>query len=179
MEHSDLRKVRGLTVKYFAYGSNMCDAWLQNRVPSARALTTARLRSHVLRFHKRSDDGSAKCNVVKTARTEDNEVYGVIFEIDGSEKTLLDKAEGLGKGYVEEHVEVLAPSGGVSAYAYVAETAFIDESLKPYTWYKDLVISGAKGHGLPPDYIRRLEAVSAVEDQNPVRANKTRVILSR
>ena len=74
----------------------MCDAWLQSRVASARALTTARLPDHVLRFHKRSYDGSAKCNVVKTDRPED-EVYGVIFEIDRTEKGLLDKAEGLGK----------------------------------------------------------------------------------
>ncbi len=95
-----------------------------------------------------------------------------------AEKALLDKAEGLGKGYAEKQIDVLAPGGGVRAYAYVAETAFIDETLKPYSWYKDLVVSGATGHGLPPDYIRRLGAISAVEDQDPVRVDKARVILS-
>ncbi len=115
----------------------MCDAWLQSRVPTARAVTTARLPGHVLRFHKRSDDGSAKCNMVKTGRTED-EVYGVIFEIEGTEKALLDKAEGLCKGYVEGQArgacarrwtECVRVRGGDRVYKRIVETLCLVQGL--------------------------------------------------
>ena len=44
---------------YFAYGSNMLTARLHKRCPSARILGTAVAPGLVLRFWKRSKDGSA------------------------------------------------------------------------------------------------------------------------
>ena len=46
----------------FAYGSNMPSARLRGRCPSARAIGIAELRGHELRWHKRSKDGSGKCD---------------------------------------------------------------------------------------------------------------------
>ena len=48
----------------FAYGSNMPSARLRGRCPSARAIGIAELRGHELRWHKRSKDGSGKCDIV-------------------------------------------------------------------------------------------------------------------
>jgi hypothetical protein len=48
--------------EYFAYGSNMETARLRERMPSAKPLGVAKLSGHELRFHKRSKDGSGKCN---------------------------------------------------------------------------------------------------------------------
>ena len=45
-------------MRYFAYGSNMSIARLSERAPSAEVIGVARLRSHVLRFHKVGTDGS-------------------------------------------------------------------------------------------------------------------------
>src|SRR5438128_1900656 len=50
---------------YFAYGSNMLTQRLKARVPSASPKTVAVLFDHGLRFHKRSQDGSGKCDIVK------------------------------------------------------------------------------------------------------------------
>jgi hypothetical protein len=51
-------------MQYFAYGSNMSLRRLRTRVPSAVKLGNATLFGHQLKFHKRSQDGSAKCDAM-------------------------------------------------------------------------------------------------------------------
>jgi hypothetical protein len=46
-----------------------------------------------------------------------------------------------------------------------------DASLRPYHWYKALVIAGAREHGLPVSYRSRLELVVTVSDLKPARAD--------
>ena len=53
---------------------------------------------------------------------------------------------------------------------YVAASTHIDAKLVPYTWYKDMVVLGARYHRLPADYIAKIEAVVAVPDPRPDRA---------
>jgi hypothetical protein len=83
------------TILYFAYGSNMLSGRLRYRVPSCRFQTIAHLSEHRLRFHKRSNDGSPKCNAYFSGNPTDG-VYGVVCELLLSEKAELDRAEGLG-----------------------------------------------------------------------------------
>jgi len=128
----------------FAYGSNMFSARLRERCPSARAVGTAELSGHELRWHKVSKkDGSGKCDVV-ASETSDSSVLGVLYEIPVDEKSGLDRAEGLGAGYEENEVEVLCGGRSIIAKAYRATN--IDATLRPNTWYRALVIAGAKEH---------------------------------
>ncbi|MCP4895713.1 MAG: gamma-glutamylcyclotransferase, partial [bacterium] len=53
--------------------------------------------------------------------------------------------------------------------AYVVQTEFIDVRLKPFDWYKTLVLEGAKLHGLPGDYIAEIETVETIPDPDPER----------
>jgi hypothetical protein len=46
----------------FPYGSNMCTRRLKQRVPSATLVRTAKHMGHSFRFHKRSNDLSAKAD---------------------------------------------------------------------------------------------------------------------
>lgn len=121
------------------------------------------LGSYDLRWHKRSRDGSGKCDVVPTNNAA-TIVYGVLYEIPAREKKTLDRAEGLGEGYDEEKVEVAFK--GARRVACIYHATDIDPSLKPYTWYKALVVAGAKEHVLPADYIERLLTTDATEDPN-------------
>jgi hypothetical protein len=163
-------------MRYFAYGSNMATQRLRRRVASAKPLGVARLPAYVLRFHKRSQDGSGKCNAFFTG-VEADVVLGVLFEIDPAQKQDLDKAEGLGHGYIESHLEVHQPTGAVTAFAYIADPGAIDEMLKPFTWYRDIVIAGAKEHHLPKSYITRLSETPASPDCDIARETRERETL--
>lgn len=145
----------------FAYGSNMLAARLRERCRSARALGVAELPGHDLRWHKRSNDGSGKCDIVANESSASG-VFGVLYEIAGNEKAALDRAEGLGAGYKEVEIEVLCGGRWVTAKAYRATDT--DPELRPYTWYRGLVIAGAKEHGLPASYIAGLQSVPANQD---------------
>ncbi len=72
-----------------------------------------------------------KCNAFYTGNEAD-EVLGVVFEIDPAEKTDLDKAEGLGRGYHDEPVQIRTPLGQLTACAYIADPAYIDDSMIIY-----------------------------------------------
>nr|MDQ2697092.1 gamma-glutamylcyclotransferase [Pseudomonadota bacterium] len=85
-------------LKYFAYGSNLHPLRLRERVPSATVLGVAELAGWRLRFHKRGQDRSGKCNIIPTGRSGDR-VIGVIYAMAAADKDKLDAAEGLGKGY--------------------------------------------------------------------------------
>ncbi|MDQ3819655.1 MAG: gamma-glutamylcyclotransferase [Acidobacteriota bacterium] len=163
-------------MKYFAYGSNLCTNRLRERVPSATFCQKAILYGFTLKFHKRSIDGSAKCNAFYTGNNTD-EVHGVIFDIDEEEKQDLDKAEGRGRGYDQITIKVNTNGGVEEVFTYVANTKAIDDSLQPYSWYKDLVLSGAKEHSLHKAYIRRLELVQARQDPNKSRNDKQRRLI--
>lgn len=166
-------------MKYFAYGSNMLRERLQKRVPSAQVLTTARLPGRSLAFHKRSTDGSGKCDMVLTNRPED-EVHGVVFEIDAAEQPALDRCEGLGYEYQGAQVEVVQADGTTTtAYTYLAAPSHVGPPLCPYTWYKDLVLAGARQNLLPAEYIARIEAVQARKDPDAERDQKHRRILKQ
>lgn len=141
-------------VMYFAYGSNMSSARLRYRVPGAEPVGLARLPSHRLRFHKRSDkDGSGKCDVEFTGQDADI-VIGVLFSVPRAQLDDLHRAEGRGYGYDDHQVEVTIQGGDlVMALTYKAAASHRDPSLVPFIWYWDFVSSGALEHGLPADYI--------------------------
>jgi hypothetical protein len=45
----------------------------------------------------------------------------------------------------------------------------IDHSLRPYSWYRALVVAGAREHRIPEDYIALLETVATQEDPDRTR----------
>jgi cation transport regulator ChaC len=164
-------------VVYFAYGSNMSTARLRKRMPSCKPLGVATLPGHALRFHKRSRDMSGKCNAF--ASGNNNSVIGVLFSFDPAERAKLDEAEGIGAGYEHEMVTVINENGRRrKVLTYVATPDYIDDGLKPYAWYKDFVLAGAREHGLPPEYIAEyIQSVEAIEDPNKTREKKQRATL--
>jgi gamma-glutamylcyclotransferase len=149
---------------YFAYGSNMCKGRLRQRVPSANPVRIAKLLNHSFRLHKRSEkDGSGKADAYFTGNPSDL-IWGVLFEVDAAEKRVLDRVEGLGRGYKVAEVTVLdSDQKGHRAFLYVAEQSHIDPNLKPYSWYKRFVVEGARQHELPADYVVQLVSMETIE----------------
>ena len=168
---------------YFAYGSNLLTRRLLARAPSARKHGVAVLRGYGLRFHKRARDASAKCNTVPTGNADDV-VHGALFEIDSGDWDSLDRAEGRGAGYEREVLQV-EPAGDrspehaalVAAQIYLARPEYVDATLLPYGWYRDLVVAGAREHSLPADYIARLEGQPVMQDPDAEREARERGFL--
>ena len=159
---------------YFAYGSNLLSRRLRARTPSAIAKSIGYLSKRRLTFDKVSTDGSGKCDIETTSYPTDR-VYGVLFEIACSEKTALDTAEGLGKGYREEPVTVVTSSGSIKAVAYVATAK--EPALRPYHWYKALVVAGAVEHALPDAYVEWLRTIDSKPDPKATRRAENEALL--
>jgi cation transport regulator ChaC len=163
-------------MKYFAYGSNMYTPRMKKRVPSADNDTVAVLPKHVLRWHKVDDDGSGKCNVFFTGNIDDV-VYGVVFKIPDADIGLLDHAEGVGTGYERKTVILETNVGAIQADVYKAAPCAIDENIRPYGWYRDLVLAGAREHGFSVEYVEEIENVEVKDDPDSERAARNHEIL--
>jgi len=155
---------------YFAYGSNMSTPRLRARVASAEPLGVARLDGHRLMFHKVGMDGSGKCDAWHTG-SEDDVVLGVVFRMDAADQALLDRAEGLGRGYRRARLCVRMTGGrAADVFAYLA--THTDPTLAPFDWYRAHVLAGAREHGLPADYVARIQAVRARPDPDAARRRR-------
>ncbi len=161
-------------IHYFAYGSNMSVSRLRQRVRTARRIGLCRLDSHQLRFHKAGKDGSAKCDAHETGEPA-HFVLGSLFAIDAATKPYLDEAEGLGRGYEEKRVTVIDESGqGFEAFTYYATS--IDESLRPFSWYLNHVLIGARECGVPAGYLELIAQTLCIEDPDATRDKRERAI---
>jgi hypothetical protein len=88
----------------------------------------------------------------------------------------LDQAEGVGSGYEHAMVTVINDKGRRrKVLTYLASPAYIDDNLKPYAWYKDFVLAGARKHCLPSEYLAEyVERVEAIDDPDKVRDKRQR-----
>ena len=93
-------------VLYFAYGGNLHPLRLAAIAPSSGLVAAAVLDGHELRFHKRSLDGSAKCDAFPHLGAA---VHGVVYRLNPVEQSALDRAE---RGYdrVAVTVGLVAPA---------------------------------------------------------------------
>lgn len=157
-------------IHYFAYGSNMHPIRLGERVPSSKLISIATVSGYALRFHKRGQDSSAKCNMLFTGKA-DEVVHGVLYSMLASQRVQLDVAEGLGKGYDIHQLEFDTATGNQKAFCYIAEPSAIDESLKPFDWYKELVVRAVEHHGFPEDYIQSIRMIASMQDPDQARAD--------
>lgn len=159
-------------LRYFAYGSNMSTRRLRQRVPSAEKIDLARLPGYRLAWHKKGGDGSGKCDIVPGSAAD--VVYGVLYAIDAIHKPRLDRAESLGTGYDQRHIDLWLPDRDESAAAFTYYALRIDATYLPYDWYRDHVLIGAREHGLPDYYVHLIENIPTMED-----ANRRRVTAER
>ena len=147
---------------YAAYGSNLHPTRLAQRIHSARQIGDSFVPGWSLNCHKRSKDGSAKFNIVAGG----NGVYVAIFEISVDDKIKLDHIEGVGRGY--HTVNLPVPQFGICT-TYVAEDSYVDESLRPYEWYKKLATLGARAQCFPDAYVQLIDEIPACEDPDKAR----------
>lgn len=136
---------------------------LRARAPSAELIEPAVLGSHRLYFNKRGRDGSGKCTVsIEPA----GRVYGVVYRISNAQRSALDRAEGPGYSRIFFLVNGLSGGRPYRVFLYRAKSVALDDALRPYDWYRALVVAGAVQHRLPPAYIDHLREVQTWQDPN-------------
>ncbi len=163
---------------YFAYGSNLLQARLSARTPSARFLTNAVLPGHRLAFHKAGSDDSAKCDAFFTGAAQD-ETHGVVYTLSSADKMVLDAIEGVGCGYEIKEVRVQTAQGPLAVFTYVAQAAYLDATQQPFDWYHRFVLLGARQRGFPASVLVALEQVPTKTDPDAERARANAAIAAR
>ncbi len=158
-------------MRYAAYGSNLHPRRLCKRVPSATLVAVVTVPGWTLEFHKRSSDGSGKCNIVSAGQS----IFFALFDIDASDKSKLDRAEGLNYGYEEKSIEI---EGFGQCFRYAASESHIQENLQPYSWYKELVIVGLEHHQASPEYLARVRSIDHITDNDRERHNENMAIVA-
>lgn len=166
------------SILYFAYGSNMLTERLRARCKSATIRCTAAIDGYRLAFSKKSRDGSGKATL-SPCSDAGCRVFGAVFDLEASELPKLDEAEGAGNGYDrinDFQVYVDGLLGPLNVITYIAASASIDPSLKPYDWYLKLIVAGARQHQLPPQYVAAIEAVQSMPDPKPKRESRLKAL---
>jgi hypothetical protein len=163
-------------IHYFAYGSNLHPMRLMERVPSSKLVAVVKHSHHSLAFHKKSNDGSSKCNLFSTG-SESDLVYGAIYKLKSEHKNELDKFEGKGYGYIDSQITLVHEGKEYTCFTYIAQQSHIVDNLKPYHWYKQLIVLGARHLQFPDLYISSIGSVGSVEDLDLKRRKEKEVLI--
>lgn len=153
-------------IRYLAYGSNMLPRRIELRLGPCEALGAGSLAGYELRFHKRGRDGSGKCDAFRTGDPSDT-LFGAVYSLSRDQREMLDEFEG--PGYVSREISVLTRGGILTAYTYVAREEHVEHGLRPFSWYKSIVVAGARAHALPAHYVERITSIGALSDPDPER----------
>ena len=138
---------------YFAYGSNLCADRLCGRAPSAVARGIARADGFALVLDKRGADGTAKVNLRADLGSV---VWGVLYALDARDWPSLDEYE---RDYARIEIAVSRGAETLAAQSYRSDH-LTDDPIAA-AWYKQLIVDGARAHGLPRVWCALLEALPA------------------
>lgn len=150
--HSDI-------VLHFGYGSNMSEEYMKQYTPSLKYVMNAQLPNFEIQFRKYSDN--MKGGISSIIDKPGGMVYGVLYEIPREEMEELDILEDVPLGiYSRETFKVF----GSDSVWHDADLYRVVEPKGPFTpaaAYLDLMIAGAKEHGIDADWLARLEKMRA------------------
>jgi len=150
-------------VWYFAYGANLHDSVFQGR-RRMRPLEwrVGRVRGHRLRFNLegRPKGRAAPANIEPWPG---DEVWGVLYRITQRDMVRLHASEGV-PGWRYRPVWLMAEDTGATALeAFTLTADGVNHDGRPSLRYITLLRDGARQHGLPPDWCKRLERVEPAE----------------
>ena len=145
---------------YFAYGSNMPSATIEERIGPCERIGVAYITGYALRFHKEGAiDHTGKCDAYYTGDPTDR-VWGAIYRLSKDQIAKMDEVEGA--GYRRATIRTTLGGWVVEADLYVARPEAAKPGLRPLDSYKACVLDGARELELPEEYIDAIEAVASV-----------------
>ena len=156
---------------YFAYGSNLEPLQMRRRCPGHTVVGLAELRDHKLTFPLTSHDWGG--GVASVAPAHVQSVWGMVFQLSDADLAELDGYEGY-KGPGDQHnvydrdtasVQLVRADDGSFArrlrpLIYIARPS---NPSPPSRRYLDVILTGARHHKLPSEYIARLALIPTAE----------------
>jgi hypothetical protein len=147
----------------FCYGSNMKLAYLRDYCPSARPVMHAFLPNYRIEFRRFSTDMNGGISTI--IEHPGGLIRGVLCAVRVTELETLDILEDVPLGlYKRESFRVLGEDNewhlGDLYRVVKPEGPFV-----PADGYLDLMLEGAREHGLPQDYIESIAARRGLLDQ--------------
>lgn len=148
---------------YFAYGSNLDPDTFLGR----RRMRPAEARRGCLHGYRLVFDlavGPGERAVANLALAPDEWVHGVAYAISPDQGQWLDRTEGVPRAYRRVDVSLRADAGErLEAFTYVSERR--TPGRRPSERYLNLLLRGARHHGLPADYVAWLRALPLATDE--------------
>lgn len=134
---------------YFAYGSNMLHAQMQERCPDSRFVKAVRLQGYKFIYDGYST--TRKGPVANVIESPGDVVWGGLYEISEGHLKSLDRCEGYPRSYQRKKLKVHDGTGNI----YSAITYYRHGKIpgSPSEEYEQTVINGANDCCLAPDYI--------------------------
>jgi gamma-glutamylcyclotransferase len=159
-------------VYYFAYGSNMDEDRLKDRmkktsgfcsnfsVGTYKVIGLGTLEGYKLVFNKINNvfRGAGYANIIK----EDSTVEGIIFEIDDNGMKRLDCNEGVSSGhYYKKYININTKKGTLNCAVYIANDDKTKDGLKPTKEYLSCLLKGKEY--LSEEYYEKLTKIETID----------------
>lgn len=140
---------------YFGYGSNLNQEFLRQYCPSAEFVMKAFLPNYEVQFRfwsKKRNGG-----ISSIIEMPEELVHGVIYEVLVKELLELDILESVPQGFYKREAFLVLGGNGEWQQADLYRVADPKGPFPPAKSYVDQMFTGAKQHGLDPDYIKKIE----------------------
>ena len=142
---------------YFAYGSNLDRQKMCDRCRSSRVLGVARLAGYRLGFTRYSSGWEG--GVADVLVSPQDEVWGLIYQIDDNDLFELDKFEGYPKAYTRFQTSVRLGTGLLED-VWVYMVADKEAHIAPTVKYLNIIKMAAAELNFPKSYCEELETIS-------------------
>lgn len=154
----------GGEIWYFAYGSNLCrSTFLGRRRMQPLETRVGRVAGYRLCFDLPIGPGErAVANLIADAEAH---VWGALYRLSPQQCEFLDRTEGVPSGIYTRRDVTVVDTGGESLSAFAYESVLRAEGRKPSPRYMNLLLSGAREHGLPHEYISFLRGFALARDE--------------
>lgn len=146
---------------YFAYGSNLNPGQMAARCSKPKVLTVARLANHQIAFHGHSKkwDGGEETAIPQPGE----DLWGVVYQLSFSDAEYLDSWQDVrldGTGPYFHYPTVVTDEQGNRYPVLLYKKDLLSDPQMPSEEYLNFIVAGAKAHGLPRDYLARLQTIA-------------------
>jgi gamma-glutamylcyclotransferase (GGCT)/AIG2-like uncharacterized protein YtfP len=141
-------------MRYFAYGSNLSSRHMRVACPSATTIMKAALPNFGIEFRHHSEKRQG--GISSIIESPGKLVRGVLYEVRAEEIEALDIVESVPEGLYRRDTFLVMGEDGSWHEAELYRVANPRGPYRPAKGYLDLMIEGAREHGLDAGYVKEL-----------------------